>query len=356
MARVEFRSVVKKFGRTTVLEDFNLEIKDGEFFVLVGPSGCGKTTALRLIAGLEEVTSGDILIGERSVVGVSPKDRNVSMVFQNYALFPHMTVFDNIAYGMRVRGEPKERIHSKVSQVAESLGLTPYLKRRPSQLSGGQRQRVALGRAMVREPHVFLLDEPLSNLDAQLRGQMRVELARLHQQLGTTVVYVTHDQVEAMTLGHRIAVMRDGVVQQVGSPAEVYQRPQNRFVANFVGMMNFLPVDLSAASESSVVATDGTVFRLEGRLPKGLPDRVELGVRPEHVQIVRDDEIGVQARVGLVEQIGANSLIYLEGSWGRVTAMEPGLARYAVGEKVTIRLPAEQCHWFDPVSGERIAG
>ncbi|MFQ6098478.1 MAG: ABC transporter ATP-binding protein, partial [Armatimonadota bacterium] len=257
MARVVLRDLTKVFGDVVAVKDVNLEIEDAEFLVLVGPSGCGKTTCLRMIAGLEEVTQGEIYIGDRLVNDVSPKDRDIAMVFQNYALYPHMTVFDNMAFGLKLRRFPRDEIKARVQQAAQMLGLQDLLSRKPKELSGGQRQRVALGRAIVREPAVFLMDEPLSNLDAKLRIQTRAELIKLHRTLGITTVYVTHDQVEAMTMGDRIAVMRDGVVQQVDEPLGLYLRPANLFVAGFIGSppMNFLDCTLEEPGHGLWVKT-----------------------------------------------------------------------------------------------------
>src|ERR687898_1282101 len=260
MAQVVLTGINKFYdGNVHAVKDVNLDIRDREFMVFVGPSGCGKTTTLRMIAGLEEISSGDIRIGAQRVNDLAPMDRDIAMVFQNYALYPHMSVFDNMAFGLKMRKFGKDEIRKRVQDAADILGIEEYLKRKPRQLSGGQRQRVALGRAIVRHPQVFLFDEPLSNLDAKLRVQMRVELKKLHQRLGTTAIYVTHDQVEAMTLGDRVVVMKDGVVQQVGEPMEIYARPQNRFVAGFIGSpsMNFIPVTLNDAGGSLFAQANG---------------------------------------------------------------------------------------------------
>ena len=268
MARVLLRNLNKKYDETHAVKDVNLEIRDREFVVLVGPSGCGKTTTLRMVAGLEDITSGEIRIDERVVNDLPPMDRDIAMVFQNYALYPHMSVYDNMAFGLKMRKFEKREIEKRVRQAAEILGIQALLERRPRQLSGGQRQRVALGRAIVRNPRVFLFDEPLSNLDAKLRVQMRVELKRLHERLETTTIYVTHDQVEAMTLGDRVVVMKDGVVQQVGEPLELYGKPANRFVAGFIGSpaMNFVDVSISAAGDALWAEAEG----LRIRVPRGI--------------------------------------------------------------------------------------
>src|SRR5436309_3783756 len=253
MARVQFDHVYKRFNKVEVVHDINLDILDKEFLVLVGPSGCGKSTLLRMVAGLEDLSEGEILIGDRVVNGVAPKDRDIAMVFQNYALYPHMTVFDNMAFGLKLRHFPKDQISKRVEEAADILGLTPFLKRKPKELSGGQRQRVALGRAIVREAQVFLMDEPLSNLDAKLRVATRAEIIKLHQRIQTTVIYVTHDQVEAMTMGDRIAVLNGGIIQQLGTPQELYEHPSNLFVAGFIGSpaMNFFP-------GAKIAGVDGT--------------------------------------------------------------------------------------------------
>src|SRR5687768_11627334 len=290
MATVTFDHVWKRYGDVVAVKDLNLDIQDEEFLVLVGPSGCGKTTALRMIAGLEEISEGTLKIGERVVNDLAPKDRDVAMVFQSYALYPHMSVYDNLAFGLKLRKIPKAEIDKRVRQAAGTIELSNLLDRKPKQLSGGQRQRVALGRAIVREPAVFLMDEPLSNLDAKLRVQTRAEIARLHQRLRTTVVYVTHDQVEAMTMGDRIAVMNFGVLQQVGPPQELYQNPVNKFVAGFIGSpsMNFMSVAPKSEGGTLKLVGDG----VELPVPDGLRNAVDggaaeltAGVRPEHFQI-----------------------------------------------------------------------
>src|SRR5687767_8968748 len=268
MAQVVLRGLNKKYDEVHAVKDVNLTIRDKEFMVLVGPSGCGKTTTLRMVAGLEEITSGEIVIGDRWVNDLPPKDRDIAMVFQNYALYPHMTVYDNMAFGLKMRKFPKAEIQKRVQDAAEILGIQELLKRKPRQLSGGQRQRVAVGRAIVRHPQVFLFDEPLSNLDAKLRVQMRVELKRLHERLETTAIYVTHDQVEAMTLGSRVVVMKDGWVQQVGEPMEIYTRPQNKFVAGFIGSpaMNFIPVTIGEAAGSLYAQANGLRLKVPAAL------------------------------------------------------------------------------------------
>src|ERR687896_709922 len=314
MARVLLKNLNKKFDDTHAVKDVNLEIRNREFVVLVGPSGCGKTTTLRMVAGLEEVTSGEIRIDERVVNDLPPMDRDIAMVFQNYALYPHMSVYDNMAFGLKMRKFGRDEIEKRVRQAADILGIQPLLERRPRQLSGGQRQRVALGRAIVRHPRVFLFDEPLSNLDAKLRVQMRVELKRLHVRLETTAIYVTHDQVEAMTLGDRVVVMKDGVVQQVGEPLELYSRPANRFVASFIGSpaMNFADVTINEAGGALVAEAPG--FRIHvppaqhASLKPYKGQRVTLGVRPEDLHIAGGGDSPqhtFDAVVDVVEPLGA---------------------------------------------------
>jgi multiple sugar transport system ATP-binding protein len=326
------------------LSNFNLDVKPGEFLVLVGPSGCGKSTALRSIAGLEEPDSGSIWIGEREVTHLPPRDRDIAMVFQNYALYPHMTVYDNLAFGLKLRKTPKEEINQRVREAAETLGLTRYLASKPKALSGGERQRVALGRALVRRPSVFLFDEPLSNLDAQLRVQIRAELHRLHQQLTATMIYVTHDQLEAMTLGDRIAVLSAGVLQQVDAPLEVYERPANRFVAGFLGSpsMNFL--DAKVGEGGRTVRIAGANWTLDPALAAALSGRageaVTVGVRPEHLAVRpatgAGDDGALPGKVEFGEALGAETLLYIGTDAGRLVARLSGDARRSPGEAVRL--------------------
>lgn len=363
MARVNLCQVSKLYGQTRAVHDFSLEIKDREFVVLVGPSGCGKSTTLRMVAGLEEVTSGEIHIGNRLVNHMEPKDRNIAMVFQNYALYPHMSVYENMAFSLKMRKFPRAEIHRRVTEAAEILALGDLLKRKPRELSGGQRQRVALGRAIVRDPAVFLMDEPLSNLDAKLRTAMRTELSRLHQRLQTTTIYVTHDQVEAMTLGHRIVVMKDGVIQQVAPPQELYDRPVNVFVANLIGSppMNLL---------EGLLSEDAVAFRFPGgevALPYQLQTvagpyagkPVVLGVRPEDVQLgcnvsFADGQSQVRAVVEVVEPLGSEVLVHLDAGGQPLTARaEPNL-RFGVGDKLAVGLSQERVHVFDSATQQAI--
>jgi ABC-type sugar transport system ATPase subunit len=333
------------------LNALSLDVAPGEFLVLVGPSGCGKSTALRSIAGLEEPDEGQVWIGDRDVTGLAPRERDVAMVFQSYALYPHMSVYDNLAFGLKLKKTPADEIDRRVREAAETLGITGYLDRKPRALSGGERQRVALGRAIVRRPSVFLFDEPLSNLDAQLRMHMRAELHRLHQQLGATMIYVTHDQVEAMTLGDRIAVLDKGVLQQVDSPLTVYDRPANRFVAGFLGSppMNFLAATLADDGASARVG-DGA-FRLDPpdatrwRAAGGGP--LALGVRPEHLEVAIAGD-GLPGKVEFAEALGAETLLHVETSAGRVVMRgAPGAARGGAGDMVVLKAAPGALRLFD---------
>jgi multiple sugar transport system ATP-binding protein len=336
MANVTYDHVSKTFDGTAAVQDLTLEVPDGEFMVLVGPSGCGKSTALRMLAGLEKVSEGRVLIGERVVNNVAPQSRDIAMVFQSYALYPHMTVYDNLAFGLRNQKVPKNDIDRRVRKAAEILDLDPLIKRKPKQLSGGQRQRVALGRAIVREPAAFLMDEPLSNLDAQLRVQTRAEILKLQQGLNTTTIYVTHDQVEAMTMGDRIAVMKLGVLQQVGTPADLYEDPSNVFVAGFIGSpaMNLVAAPIVGA---------------------GGGDRIA-GFRPEHVH-TRDpgaDAIKFEARVEVVEYLGDEQLAHLTRKDTPMQAKLPVEEKIAGGDERTFFVPREKLRLFDAETEERV--
>jgi multiple sugar transport system ATP-binding protein len=349
MATVSIRSLNKKYDNGFhAVKDVNLEIRDKEFVVLVGPSGCGKTTTLRMVAGLEEITSGEVRIGEEVVNDLPPMDRNIAMVFQNYALYPHKTVFDNMAFGLQMRGYQKDEIRKRVKEAAEILGIVPLLERKPRQLSGGQRQRVAVGRAIVRHPQVFLFDEPLSNLDAKLRVQMRVELKRLHERLETTAIYVTHDQVEAMTLGDRVVVMKDGVVQQVGMPLELYGRPANKFVAGFIGSpaMNF--VSASVSSDGRWAETEGLRLQVPERLRSHGGKRLTVGVRPEALRIANGaDDHGFATTVDVVEPLGNEILLnFRAGGAAMVARVDPGI-RVKPHQSVRFAVDPEQLHFFD---------
>ncbi len=365
MAQVVFEHVDKRFESVVALSDLNLEIIDGEFLVLVGPSGCGKSTALRCLAGLEEITSGHIFIGDREVTEVPPKDRDIAMVFQAYALYPHMTVRDNLAFGLKLRKTPSEKIDQRVNQTAEMLGLTPLLDRKPKALSGGQRQRVALGRAIVREPQVFLMDEPLSNLDAKLRVQTRAEIIKLQERLGTTTVYVTHDQVEAMTMGHRIAVMSAGLLQQLDTPENLYERPANMFVATFIGSpaMNVFPAEVVSGGDGVMLAFEGMKIKVPtarmGELASMVGRKVMAGVRPEHLNLKN----GVEATEGstltlpidLVEPLGSETLLHLRAPEGNsiVAKVEPNV-RLRAGEDVELVVEVDRIHAFDAETGKAL--
>ena len=357
MATVTFDHVFKRYGEVTAVSDLNLEIGDGEFMVLVGPSGCGKTTSLRMIAGLEEISDGELRIGDKVVNDVAPKDRDIAMVFQSYALYPHMSVRDNLAFGLKLRKVAKAEIDKRISEAAGILQLERLLDRKPKELSGGQRQRVALGRAIVREPAVFLMDEPLSNLDAKLRVQTRAEIARLHQRLKTTVVYVTHDQVEAMTMGQRIAVMSEGLLMQVGTPQQLYDHPANKFVAGFIGSpaMNFVDVEV----------TDGQLKgpgdwsipiprRARNQLSNG--QRVIAGFRPEHLEIgeVDGDAGSFRARADVVEYLGNEELLHVSAAEQDIVAIVDSDHRVRPGDIVDLKVPLEKLHLFDPESGDTI--
>ncbi|CAN5458002.1 ABC transporter ATP-binding protein [soil metagenome] len=358
MATVTFEDVWKRYGDVVAVNDLNLDIRDEEFLVLVGPSGCGKTTSLRMIAGLEEISEGTLRIGERVVNDLAPKDRDVAMVFQSYALYPHMSVRDNLAFGLKLRKMPKAEIEKRIQEAARTIELTNLLDRKPKQLSGGQRQRVALGRAIVREPAVFLMDEPLSNLDAKLRVQTRAEIARLHQRLKTTIVYVTHDQVEAMTMGDRIAVMNQGLLQQVGPPQQLYDHPVNQFVAGFIGSpsMNFVPVDLQAEGGQTTLRNAAMELPLPERLRSALNGQTQLiaGFRPEHMEIGATDgrnAAQVRANCDVVEFLGNEELLHLRVGENDMIALVGSSHRVRTGDVLDMHVPLEKVHLFDPQTG-----
>jgi len=350
MAQVRFENVWKRYGDFVAVRDLNLTLPEGDFTVLVGPSGCGKTTSLRMIAGLEDISEGDLYIGDKRVNDLPPRERDIAMVFQSYALYPHMTVYENMAFGLRVRKLPKDEIDRRVRGAAETLGITELLGRKPAAMSGGQRQRVAMGRAIVRNPRVFLFDEPLSNLDAKLRGQMRIELSRLHQRLSATVVYVTHDQLEAMTLADHIIVMKAGVVQQHGPPREVYMRPANRFVAGFIGSppMNFF----TGRIEGGRIVGEGVSFEA----PEGLEEGrgVHVGIRPEDLQPAAGETVALTAPVEVVELLGAEALAYLNPGTGPVIVRLPGDATLREGDTLELTADPDRLHLFDDETEERI--
>ncbi len=361
MASVTYDHVWKKFGDFTALNDLNIQVEDKEFLVLVGPSGCGKTTALRCLAGLEEVSGGKVLIGNNPVNDVAPKDRDIAMVFQSYALYPHMTVFDNMAFGLKLRKVPKNEIKTRVEDAAKILGIEQLLKRKPRELSGGQRQRVAVGRAIVREPKVFLFDEPLSNLDAKLRVQTRAEISKLHQRLQTTFIYVTHDQTEAMTMASRIAVMNKGVLQQLDTPQNLYDRPANLFVAGFIGSpaMNFFPAHLRKEGSSLCVDLGSAVLNVpEDRTATYMPyvDReVIFGIRPENIHNPLFVPAGihaepVEAKVDVTELMGNEILLYLVTGDNQFVARVDPRTRFTMGEKVQVVFNMDNFHLFDPAT------
>jgi multiple sugar transport system ATP-binding protein len=359
MARVLLRELNKKFDGTHAVKNVNLEIRDHEFVVLVGPSGCGKTTTLRMVAGLEDITSGEVSIDGKVVNNLAPMDRDIAMVFQNYALYPHMSVYQNMAFGLRMRKFDKPEIDRRVKHAAEVLGIQVLLDRRPRQLSGGQRQRVALGRAIVRNPRVFLFDEPLSNLDAALRVQMRVELKRLHDRLETTAIYVTHDQVEAMTLGDRVVVMRDGMVQQEGAPLHLYEHPANRFVAGFIGSpaMNFIGVTIAGSSDTLWAEAPGLRVRVPPHKTQALRrysgQRVILGLRPETLRPASAGASGdyaFDATIEVVEPLGSEILLDTRvGETPMVARVDPGV-RASAHERLRLAFEPERAHFFDAAS------
>ncbi|HEX7388235.1 MAG TPA: sn-glycerol-3-phosphate import ATP-binding protein UgpC [Castellaniella sp.] len=356
MATLSFRDVRKTYpGGVAVIHGISMDIADGEFVVIVGPSGCGKSTLMRMVAGLESVTDGEISIGDRVVNTLEPAERDIAMVFQNYALYPHMSVFENMAYGLKIRKLDKDEIRKRVESAARILELDQLLERRPRQLSGGQRQRVAMGRAIVREPAVFLFDEPLSNLDAKLRVQMRLEIQKLHQRLKTTSLYVTHDQVEAMTLAHRMVVMNRGVPEQIGTPAEVFEKPATVFVAGFIGSppMNLLHVSIDDQGR----ALDPEGRSLPFQAPESDAKQLMLGLRPEHLRL--HAEQGIKARIEMIEVLGSEQLVHMR--WGeqalvlRCTVAETRVRPIAVGDTVILGSYGQHpVHWFDAETGQRI--
>jgi multiple sugar transport system ATP-binding protein len=368
LAEVRFENVTKRFGDTVAVNNLNLEIADKEFLVLVGPSGCGKSTVLRMLSGLEELTEGNIYIGEKLVNNVAPKDRNIAMVFQSYALYPHMSVYNNMAFGLKLRKVPKDEIDRLVTEAARILGIEELLKRKPRQLSGGQRQRVALGRAIVREPAAFLLDEPLSNLDAKLRVQTRAELSKLHERLGTTFIYVTHDQIEAMTMATRIAVLEKGVLQQVGTSQELYDSPGNVFVAGFIGSpaMNFFEVSVTGNGDGLSLNTD--TFRVPVPAQKAAMltpytgKKVTLGIRPEDIHIKEyvptgiDSSAAVSARVDVIELMGNELFIYLVSGGDEFLARVDPRAEARPGQDIGLVFNMANLHAFDPETSNAVSG
>ena len=358
MAEIHLSKVYKSYGEDEVLHGIDWNIRDGEFVVIVGPSGCGKSTLLRMIAGLENITKGEVSIGDRVVNDLEPAERDIAMVFQNYALYPHMSVYKNMAYGLKIKGLPKDEIDQRVNRAAETLEIGEYLNRNPRQLSGGQRQRVAMGRAIVREPSVFLFDEPLSNLDAKLRVQMRLEIKKLQERLGITSVYVTHDQVEAMTLGHRLMVLNGGYVEQLGTPIELYERPATQFVAGFIGSpsMNFLDAKLSEDGKKAEFS-GGDILDLSRDLSRHGGKRVTVGMRPEHLGIDGSkSETSSSHTVHVVEHLGADTLVH--GTFGSgesdLTVRLNGIREIEQGEVLPLTIEAKNVHVFDADNGKRL--
>ncbi len=355
MAVVELTGVTKKFGDVLAVDAVNLAIEDGEFMVFVGPSGCGKSTTLRMVAGLEDTTAGTIKIGDRDVTELQPKDRNVAMVFQNYALYAHKNVYQNLGFGLHVRGTPKAEIDERVRRAATMLGIDDLLDRKPKQLSGGQKQRVALGRALVRDPDVFLLDEPLSNLDAKMRVRMREEIAKLHAATRSSMIYVTHDQIEAMTLGDRIAVMLDGRVQQVGPPLELYDRPANAFVASFIGSpeMNMVDGELIQKGKVASFACEGFSVAVSAQMRSlaTAGQKVTAGIRPEHLTFATSAKTGFTAEVELVEQMGAQTLLLCKAGLAPLRALVDRDDKVRNGDRVRLQAVPANVHLFDPGSG-----
>ncbi|WP_298871441.1 sn-glycerol-3-phosphate ABC transporter ATP-binding protein UgpC [uncultured Bradyrhizobium sp.] len=354
MASISIRNLTKRYGNFTVIPDLNLEIADHEFVVFVGPSGCGKSTLLRIIAGLEPISSGDLYIGDKRVNGVQAAQRDIAMVFQDYALYPHMRVYDNMSFALELRGTPKAEIDARVKRAAALLHIEPYLDRKPKELSGGQRQRVAMGRAIVRNPKAFLFDEPLSNLDAKLRGQVRAEIKALSQELKTTMVFVTHDQIEAMTMADRIVVLQSGAIQQYDTPETVYERPANQFVAGFIGSpaMNFFPVEWR--DERAILSHGATAVPLDsataGRLRQA--GNAVLGIRPEHFVVATDAADGIAINVKLVEPLGSDTLIHFDlAGVSAIARVDPSL-RPKVGDRLSLRPQPGKTHLFDAANGQ----
>ncbi|MBC8257427.1 MAG: sn-glycerol-3-phosphate import ATP-binding protein UgpC [SAR324 cluster bacterium] len=359
MATVSIKNAIKTYpGNVQALHGISIDIKDGELIVIVGPSGCGKSTMLRMVAGLETVTSGDIHINEEWVNKKEPADRDIAMVFQNYALYPHMSVYQNMAYGLKNRKIPKDQIEQRVRETAKILELENLLVRKPKELSGGQRQRVAMGRAIVREPKVFLFDEPLSNLDAKLRVQMRLEIKRLQERLGVTTIYVTHDQVEAMTLGHRLLLMNEGRVEQIGTPLEVYEKPQTLFVAGFIGSpsMNIIPAVLSSNGDLALLGDSLSLPLTHSENSANSDSQVTLGMRPEHLEACESEKASMFLQVEMLEKLGADTVVYgkLEQTELVLTVRLSGIHPVVSGDRLPLTIPSEHLHIFEIDSGKRL--
>jgi multiple sugar transport system ATP-binding protein len=360
MAKIELENIVKRYGKVTAVHGIDLAIADGEFVVLVGPSGCGKSTTLRMIAGLEEISAGTLRIGDRIVNGLAPKQRNIAMVFQNYAIYPHLTVAQNIGFGLYTAKLSKAEKQARILKTAQMLALEPYLDRRPAALSGGQKQRVAIGRAMVRDPAAFLFDEPLSNLDAQLRGQMRIEIKQLHQRLGRTIVFVTHDQVEAMSLADRIVVMRDGRILQAGSPMQLYKQPADIFTARFIGTPEMNMLDARIADDGLDFGANAPAARKRGRiaLPVQPGQRVTAGIRPQDLELLREGRddlpVRIEGEVRIAEPHGSETFVLLDLPSGQIVARAPGDVVLRPGERVAFGAAEGAVLLFDPDSTKRI--
>lgn len=357
MAEIVLKNITKEYENGfQAVKNINLEIQDNEFVILVGPSGCGKSTTLRMIAGLEDISEGDLFIDGERMNDVSPQHRDIAMVFQNYALYPHMSVYQNIAYSLKIQKVPKDEIDRRVKEVAKSLGLEDLLDRKPGQLSGGQKQRVAMGRAIIRQPKAFLMDEPLSNLDAKLRGQMRVEIADLYQRLNTTFIYVTHDQTEAMTLGTKIVVMKDGEIQQIDNPTNLFHYPVNKFVAGFIGTptMNFFDATVKEdAGNYFLQVKDGTIPLTKDKVEKiqegnWVDKKVICGIRPEHVMLSDEEHACLKGKVSVFELLGSNAIIYTDTSEGRIIMNTPHVKRHEHDEDIYLSVLEEEIHLFDP--------
>jgi len=359
MASVTLKNIDKFYGATRIIKNVTLDVHDKEFLVLVGPSGCGKTTLLRIISGLEETQSGEILIGDRRVNGVAPKDRDIAMIFQNYALYPHMSVYDNMAFGLKLRNVPKSEIEHRVSNVSRMLELEPFLKRKPKELSGGQRQRVAMGRAIVREPKVFLMDEPLSNLDAKLRVQMRMELQKLHQRLGITTLYVTHDQTEAMTLGTRIVVLKDGEIQQIDTPTNLYEAPANIFTAGFIGSPSMNLIAMTVEKNALRAKDFQITLPLDERLSSYLGRKIILGIRPEDLYPKSTDsplpyEYPLTVGVEAIESLGSETFLHLKKGDFDLTARVSPHFKCKIGDPIDLVIDLRRMHLFDSESGQAL--
>ena len=364
MANVQFKNLFKNYGDVKAVHDFNLDIAEGEFIVLVGPSGCGKSTTLRMIAGLEDITSGHIHIDGKVINKIHPKNRDIAMVFQNYALYPHLSVKDNISFGLRAQKLPRSEVEKRVIEASETLGLEGLLLRRPGELSGGQKQRVAMGRAIVRKPKVFLFDEPLSNLDAKLRHKMRAEMKKLHKQVGTTTIYVTHDQIEAMTLADRIVIMKDGLIEQVGSPNEVYRSPNNVFVASFIGTpaMNFIEGKVNNVSKASSII--GLVDKKTLKLKTGnlnMNQDIILGLRPEDISVTNKkptnskDDIEIDAEISVIEPMGHETVVICESNYGEITGKVESNTNLKESMNVKLRVCQDNVYFFDKDSQKNLS-